>query len=136
MLMSMYMNSFFSSKVNIVFLIIAIIIIAILQFQLWKGETGIIAHHHLKQQIVEQQEKNKAIELKNRILFAEMEDLKTGYDVIEEYARLDLGLIKKNETFVQLNMAKVKPLPEEFLQQEESNIAPMMDEIAPEIDGQ
>lgn len=130
------MNSFFHSKVNIVLLVIVVMLVVILQFQLWKGETGIIEHRKLKQQVIEQQEKIKAMELKNRILFAEMEDLKVGYDVVEEYARLDLGLIKKNETFVQLNTAKVKPLPEEFLQQEESNIAPMMDEIAPEIDGQ
>lgn len=130
------MPNFFHSKVNIIILVVVFIFILILQFQLWKGDTGILAYRDLQQQIYAQEEKNKAIEMRNRILFAEMEDLKTGYDVIEESARLDLGLIKKNETFVLLNTAKAKPLPEEFLEQEESHIAPMMDEIAPEIEGQ
>lgn len=127
------MNNFFHSKMNIAILIVSLLIIAVLQYQLWRGETGILEHRKLTQQIAEQQDKNKAMEMRNRILFAEMDDLKHGYDVVEEYARLDLGLVKKNETFVQLNTAKAKPLPAEFVEQQQSNIAPMMDEIAPDI---
>jgi cell division protein FtsB len=36
---------------------------------------------------------------RNRILDVEVEELKTGLDTIEERARNDIGLIKKDETF-------------------------------------
>jgi cell division protein FtsB len=37
---------------------------------------------------------------RNDALEAEVRDLKQGYEAIEERARLELGMIKKNETFL------------------------------------
>lgn len=105
---------FFQSKINIIFCIVAILITLILQYQLWFGEAGRIALQQLKEDIIKTSEANQALKDRNKQLYAEMQDLREGLDVVEEYARLDLGLVKKNETFVQINSAKVVELPEEF----------------------
>ena len=39
---------------------------------------------------------------RNAGLDAEVRDLKSGYDAIEERARFELGLIKQDEVFVQV----------------------------------
>jgi len=39
---------------------------------------------------------------RNRALRAEVEDLRTGLDAVEERARADLGLVKPDETFFQV----------------------------------
>ena len=49
-----------------------------------------------------QREANKKLELRNAGLDAEVRDLKTGYDAIEELARYELGMIKQDEVFVQI----------------------------------
>lgn len=85
-----------------------------MQYQLWFGEAGKIALQQLKEDIIKTSEANQALKDRNKQLYAEMQDLREGLDVVEEYARLDLGLVKKNETFVQINSAKVVELPEEF----------------------
>jgi cell division protein FtsB len=41
----------------------------------------------------------------NNLLRTDVQDLKTGLEAVEEHARLDLGLIKPNETFVQVSTA-------------------------------
>ncbi len=127
------MTNFFRSKVNYLILILFFVLMGLLQTQLWHGETGYYANDLLRANIQRQEEINQALQARNRILFAEMEDLRNGVDVVEEYARLDLGLIKKNETFIQINTAKAQKLPDEFLNQPEVKIAPMMEDIAPEI---
>lgn len=110
----MKQTHFFQSKINIIFCIVAILITLILQYQLWFGEAGKIALQQLKEDIIKTSEANQALKDRNKQLYAEMQDLREGLDVVEEYARLDLGLVKKNETFVQINSAKVVELPEEF----------------------
>lgn len=127
------MNNFFTSKVNWLLLILFFAMMVVLQMQLWFGETGYYAHGQLKADIQHQQEVNQSLQDRNRILYAEMEDLRNGLDVVEEYARLDLGLVRKNETFVQINTTKAKQIPAEFQNQPEVKIAPMMVDIIPEI---
>lgn len=127
------MNNFFKSKVNWFLLLLFIAIMTLLQMQLWLGETGYQAHDQLKADIQHQQEVNQALQNRNRILYAEMEDLRNGLDVVEEYARLDLGLVRKNETFVQINTTKAKQIPAEFQNQPEVKIAPMMVDILPDV---
>lgn len=121
---------------NCIFFAAWLVAVSLLVFVYLNGESGIYAQQQLEKDIAQQNEVNKVLQARNRIIFAEMEDLKNGLDVVEEYARLDLGLIKKNETFVQINAAKEKALPTEFRNQEEVDIAPMVEEIAPEMTGQ
>ena len=56
----------------------------------------------LKQTVKEQQAKNEQVKQRNAVLAAEVEDLKTGLEAIEERARSELGMIKKDETFIHI----------------------------------
>ena len=79
------------------------IIVAWLQYKFWLGEGGYVAHQSLLTQIEEQASENVKLKERNRILAAEVYDLKNGAEAIEEHARLDLGLVKPHETFVQMS---------------------------------
>lgn len=83
---------------------LAILLIAFLQYKLWWGESGVYDRKALKERIELQQDENKQLAERNRILSAEVYDLKSGLEAVEEHARLDLGLIKPNETFVQMSV--------------------------------
>ena len=89
-----------SSKV---ILVLAILIVAVLQYRFWFGEGGYFPHQALAEQVQQQVEVNNELKERNRILAAEVYDLKNGAEAIEEHARLDLGLIKPHETFVQMS---------------------------------
>ncbi|MCG2952936.1 septum formation initiator family protein, partial [Escherichia coli] len=65
----------------------------------------------LTQQIAQQAEINQELKERNRILAAEVYDLKNGTEAIEEHARLDLGLIKPHETFVQMSTISTQYKP-------------------------
>lgn len=92
---------FWSTLSGKIILGLMIILIVSLQYAYWLGEHGHFAQQKLQHQIEEQQLKNQELAESNRILAAEVYDLKNGAEAIEEHARLDLGLIKPYETFVQ-----------------------------------
>lgn len=50
----------------------------------------------------QQKEVTKSLEIRNAGLDAEVRDLKQGYDAIEERARFELGMVRQDETFVQI----------------------------------
>ena len=93
----------FKTTSSKVILVLAIIIVVVLQYRFWFGEGGYFPHQALLQQIQQQAEVNADLKERNRILAAEVYDLKNGAEAIEEHARLDLGLIKPHETFVQMS---------------------------------
>ena len=93
----------FRSTSSKLVLLLAVVLIAGLQYQFWLGEGGYFPHPALTQQITQQAEVNEELKERNRILAAEVYDLKNGAEAIEEHARLDLGLVKPNETFVQMS---------------------------------
>lgn len=83
-------------------IIIMSVLFLLLQYKLWLGEPSVRDVIDLKQTIEEQQVKNEQVKQRNAVLAAEVEDLKTGLEVIEERARSELGMIKKDETFFQI----------------------------------
>lgn len=97
------MLEIFRSTSSKLVLLLAVVLIAGLQYQFWLGEGGYFPHQALTQQITQQAEVNDELKERNRILAAEVYDLKNGAEAIEEHARLDLGLVKPNETFVQMS---------------------------------
>ena len=90
---------------------LAIVLIASLQYAYWFGESGYFTHQELLQKIEAQKHQNQELREKNRISAAEVYDLKNGAEAIEEHARLDLGLIKPHETFIQMSMISGKYEP-------------------------
>ncbi len=99
----MFMLDVFDSISSKVLLGLAIILIAGFQYLYWFGEGGHQEHQKLTQKIQQQIELNADLKERNRVLAAEVYDLKNGIEAIEEHARLDLGLIKPHETFIQMS---------------------------------
>jgi cell division protein FtsB len=56
----------------------------------------------LRQAVAAQSAENGQLAERNRQLAAEVRDLKTGLEALEERARSDLGMIARNETFYQV----------------------------------
>ena len=88
-----------------ILLALAVAVLLGLQYQYWLGENGNFEHKALTTQIDEQQHLNDNQVAANNLLRTDVQDLKNGLEAVEEHARLDLGLIKPNETFVQVSTA-------------------------------
>jgi cell division protein FtsB len=81
---------------------ILVALIVLLQYPLWLGKGGWLRVWDMDRQLAGQREVNQKLETRNAGLDAEVRDLKTGFDAIEERARFELGLIKEGEVFVQV----------------------------------
>ena len=73
-----------------------------LQYPLWLGKGGWTRGWDLDRQLAAQREQTARLKARNDALDAEVRDLKQGYDAIEERARMDLGMIKRDEIFFQV----------------------------------
>ncbi len=82
--------------------LLLVVLIAALQWPLWAGKGGWMRVWELDQQLKAQRETNDRLRARNAALEAEVRDLKTGYDAIEERARSELGMIKQDEVFFQV----------------------------------
>ncbi len=87
--------------------LIAVSVLFSLQYQYWQGDNGRAGMALLQTEIDAQQAANNQQLTENKILRADVHDLKTALEAVEEHARLDLGLIKPHETFVQLSTAPI-----------------------------
>lgn len=85
--------------------VLAVAVLLGLQYQYWLGENGHSDHARLLSEIDKQQQRNDDQRAANQLLRADVQDLKSGLEAVEEHARLDLGLIKPGETFVQMSTA-------------------------------
>ena len=81
--------------------LILTILILLLQYPLWFGKGGWYRVWDMDRQLTAQRDVNQKLEQRNAALDAEVLDLKSGYDAIEERARFELGLVKDGEVFVQ-----------------------------------
>jgi cell division protein FtsB len=84
-------------------LLIAILVIlaVLLQYRLWFGDGGLLEVWELHRAVEIQKQENAVLMERNKALEAEVKDLKQGLDAIEERARSELGMVKKDETFFQ-----------------------------------
>ena len=73
-----------------------------LQYPLWLGKGGWTRVWELDRQVVAQRAANAQDKARNDALEAEVRDLKEGSEAVEERARMELGMIKKDETFYQV----------------------------------
>ena len=76
--------------------------IVLLQYRVWFSEDGVRQLGRLRQAVAAQGAENAQLAERNHQLAAEVRDLKTGLDALEERARSDLGMIAHNETFYQV----------------------------------
>jgi cell division protein FtsB len=77
-------------------------LIVLIQYPLWLGKGGWVHAWATEAKVAAQREQNGLLELRNAALAAEVKDLKQGTDAIEERARYELGMVKRNEVFFQI----------------------------------
>ncbi|MDP3874197.1 MAG: cell division protein FtsB [Pseudomonadota bacterium] len=82
--------------------LLLVALIAGLQYPLWLGKGGWLQAWEAGRALDAQRDLNTRLEARNAALDADVKDLKTGFDAIEERARTELGLIKPGEVFVQI----------------------------------
>ncbi|WP_133130961.1 cell division protein FtsB [Legionella yabuuchiae] len=70
-----------------------------LQYKLWLGDGSIVQWKALEQQVAHQKEENKKLTARNRALEADVVELKSGDQALEERARYELGMIKETEDY-------------------------------------
>jgi cell division protein FtsB len=73
-----------------------------LQYKFWLGDGNIHQWLQLEKKNSAQQDLNEKLRARNEHLTAEIDDLKSGHQSLEEKARGDLGMVKTNETYYQL----------------------------------
>jgi cell division protein FtsB len=95
-------NSVPMSKAPYWLFVALVLVLSGLQYRLWVGEGSLAQVTELNRQIEEQQGENERLLERNRILEAEVMELKKGMETVEERARHELGMVKEGETLYQL----------------------------------
>ena len=78
------------------------VLILLLQYRLWFSHDGLPSLLRLHHAVEKQRQDNAKLAERNQVLAAEVKDLKSGLDALEERARSELGMIKPGETFFQI----------------------------------
>ena len=91
------------------FTALLLIVFCLLQYRLWFGKNSVPDYLALKEDVMRQQLANEKLKQRNKLLYADTDDLKLGTEAIEERARNELGMIKENETFFRLIPKKKSP---------------------------
>ena len=78
---------------------IMVVLILLLQVRLWVGEGSFAQVWALEKSIAEQRKENAELATRNERLYAEVRNLRSEQSAVEERARMNLGLIREDETF-------------------------------------
>lgn len=81
---------------------ILVTLLVILQVQLWFGSANFINIWRLHKAINDRQAINQDWRARNQRLYASINNLKTGANVVEAQARMNLGMIKNGELYYQV----------------------------------
>jgi cell division protein FtsB len=95
--------------------------IVLLQWPLWIGKGSWLKVWQIESQLAAQKQQNEKLTSRNSALDAEVRDLKTGTDAIEERARNELGMVRPEEVFFQV---LDKPMPPAALPEKSPKPAP------------
>ena len=77
-------------------------LVVLIQYPLWLGKGGMLRVWEMERQIETQRDTNNRMQVRNAALDAEVNDLKQGLEAIEERARNELGMIRRDEVFFQV----------------------------------
>jgi len=78
------------------------VLIIALQYPMWLGKGGWLQVREYDRQLAAQRDANAKLKVRNAALDADVRDLKTGYEAIEERARAELGMIRHDEVLFQI----------------------------------
>ena len=81
--------------------LILVALVLLLQYPLWLGKGGWLKVWDLDRQVQVQKQINEKNQMRNAVIEAEVADLKQGTAAIEERARSELGMVRRDEIFFQ-----------------------------------
>ena len=87
---------------------VLVALIVLIQYPLWLGKGGWLRAWDMDRQVELQKTKRRQLETRNAALAAEVRDLKSGTEAIEERARHELGMLRPDEVFYQFVPEKKK----------------------------
>jgi len=82
-------------------IVLLLLLLAGLQYKLWISDSGIWQWRYLQHKIAHQQENNKKSLEQNHTIEADIDELKSGEQALEERARYELGMIREREVYYQ-----------------------------------
>ncbi|KTD22910.1 cell division protein FtsB [Legionella lansingensis] len=84
-------------------MIIAILLLALigLQYKLWLGDGSVLQWRNLERKLDAQAHENEKLLARNRAMEADILELKSGDQALEEQARHELGMVKEGEIYYQ-----------------------------------
>jgi cell division protein FtsB len=88
--------------------VLLIVLMAVLLSKLWFGQGNWRQVEDLRAQVAAQKKENDELLRRNKALAAEVKDLKSGVEAVEERARNEMGMIKPGETFYRVVDAERK----------------------------
>lgn len=80
---------------------VLIALLLVVHAQLWFGRGSVGSVAAMQQKLDAQRAANAQAQQANDRLASEVRDLKEGLEMVEERARMELGMVKPNEIFVQ-----------------------------------
>jgi cell division protein FtsB len=90
---------------------VLLLLLVWLQYRLWVGEGSLAEVHGLRLEIERQQQELEQLRQRNRMMEAEVRDLKEGLEALEERARTELGMIREGEVYYQIIGDEAGPRP-------------------------
>lgn len=78
-----------------------LLLLALTQAGLWFGKGGVTRVLELNRQLDELHQQNQTVRESNARLAAEVLDLRNGLEMVEEKARAELGMVRRDEILVQ-----------------------------------
>ena len=81
-------------------------LLVFVQADLWFGKGGLPRVVQLRTQLEAQRAANDAARERNDRIAAEVRDLKEGLEMVEERARMDLGMVRPDEILVQISATR------------------------------
>ena len=82
----------------VIFLLLALVA---LQYKLWFGDGSVRQWFQLEQKLAAEEQVNKNLAARNHAIEADILELQSGEQALEEQARYELGMIKEGEVYYQ-----------------------------------
>jgi cell division protein FtsB len=88
---------------NRVIPVFLVALLLVVHAQLWFGRGSVGSVTDMQRKLEAQKAANVQSQQANDRLASEVRDLKEGLEMVEEKARMELGMVKPNEIFVQIS---------------------------------
>lgn len=79
--------------------LVLVILLVALQLRVWWGQGSREHIAALRQDILDQQALNDSLRARNHHLIVEVKELQEGHEGLEEKAREDMGMVRRDETY-------------------------------------